>query len=329
MGIASTKAEWEAWANENFSEWKNSGLINSYDEKLFENYALLIYQCEKNEAVIMASMLECIYSDGQTLKCVERNSCDAAVLDDSKTKQYYIPYQLCWVKKDALSEAVIEKYKFDQIYHLDNSLAHYVYMDVNKHEVIIETTRDGGFSWERNSVKNDEWSSSSNKVFASFIDNNTGYLLQTGDAAMGHMPKMLWVTYDGGQNWKEVLNITTQISRYPKKFVFFDEKVGYIMTDYVLSPYSSDSGYILYRTEDGGVTWESAELPYTDDVFENMIGITIERISETKGLLVLGIYDTIYGSTINVLEYNYYTEDAGKTWKRIDDVGSNWKSIQK
>ena len=149
---------------------------------------------------------------------------------------------------------------------------------------------------------------------------------------------MLWVTQDGGRSWQEVLDITTQIHRYPKQFVFFNDKVGYIMTDYILSPLSSDYGHILYRTEDGGETWAPAALPYTDESYENIIGITIKRISETEGQLVLGLYDTIYGSTPNVSAYFFYTEDAGKTWKRMDDAtyglysndgGENWRPIEK
>lgn len=40
-------------------------------------------------------------------------------------------------------------------------------------------------------------------VYASFVDGEIGFLLQTGDAAAGYMQKMLWTTSNGGVNWEE------------------------------------------------------------------------------------------------------------------------------
>jgi len=113
---------------------------------------------------------------------------------------------------------------------------------------------------------------------------------------------LVWVTRDGGKNWKDVTppaltawSKVTQISAS-----HFDDATAYVSVSRFriddLRPY-------IYRTHDGGKTWQ----PITSGLAENAPVDTVREDAVRKGLLFAG------------------TENA--VWFSFDD-GDHWQSLQ-
>ncbi|HUN85890.1 MAG TPA: hypothetical protein VMU48_16045 [Terracidiphilus sp.] len=131
-------------------------------------------------------------------------------------------------------------------------------------------------------------------VAASFKDVNTIWA--------GTDDGLIWVTRDGGKNWKNITppgvipwSKVTQISAS-----HFDDKTAYVSVSRFriddLHPY-------IYRTHDGGATWQQITTGLPDDSPVN----TVREDPVRKGLLFAG------------------TETA--VWMSLDD-GDHWQSLE-
>jgi photosystem II stability/assembly factor-like uncharacterized protein len=110
--------------------------------------------------------------------------------------------------------------------------------------------------------------------------------------------------------------------------IFFTEEVGCIITDYVMTPYTSSPGYIIYRAENGGQTWSGSLIEDNLWRYESIRATKIERISETEARLYVKVQewprevpeDENSAETSSVYKnYVYYTQDAGATWKNLGE----------
>lgn len=99
-------------------------------------------------------------------------------------------------------------------------------------------------------------------VYVSFADAQNGYLLVCSDPALGQMAKHLYRTTDGGDSFSFVADLSTVIKGYPGGMAFCDENTGYIGVSI-----RGDSSNYLYGTPDGGLTWESVEVPVHTDAY--------------------------------------------------------------
>ena len=129
-------------------------------------------------------------------------------------------------------------------------------------------SNDGGVNWTRKST------GLVSNTFITFIDNKQGWGLISGDS-------LIKKTIDGGQSW-----ITISLPRpvYSPSIQFIDTLNGWIS-----GQGSSDS---LMRTRNGGLTWQSLSLIYTNEFcFKDTL---------------YGIYN--YGGDV------YHTNDGGISW---------------
>jgi photosystem II stability/assembly factor-like uncharacterized protein len=132
------------------------------------------------------------------------------------------------------------------------------------------------------------------------LDEATAWQLCIGGAAAGSSEKYLFGTQDGGGNW--TLLATTTLGNPPPEpgvgelpngnaaeaLFFNDEEKGWLGL--------SSPGVNLYRTEDGGVTWEeAADLPP---------GLPVTAIDFT---------DAEHG-TLATPDGAWTTTDGGETW---------------
>ena len=132
-------------------------------------------------------------------------------------------------------------------------------------------------------------------VKVQFVNGQTGWVVG---------PR-LYRTQDGGSSWKIVRpegpgTIVTEIGNWEEKRIqFVDERVGFIL----------ERKRVIYKTKDGGETWNSIASPEVTDETEKFE--TLFFVSQTKGWL--------FGKNI------YRTDDGALTWKRVgaapvDDV---------
>lgn len=140
-------------------------------------------------------------------------------------------------------------------------------------------TEDGGRSWENFwfPLANDRGA-----LDASFIDENTGYLL--GSRYLQSDPVLLYKTTDGGHRWDPVSGSRASVLRGVMTICFVDASTGWA------------GGAAIYKTEDGGNSWILERSPATVREFF--------FIDPSLGIAVGGM---------TILR----TRDAGETWEDI------------
>lgn len=176
-----------------------------------------------------------------------------------------------------------------------------------KEQEVQENTYDVGYNFK-------------NDAESYFLNKEVGFQLPVTDAAAGSRYYALDKTIDGGQTWERI----NQEPFYPSSgvssgIIFFDEQLGFIG----LSKKGGAEG-MIFRTEDGGVTFEritipekevtvNEELTYTPFDLPDMPYVENEKLYTTVGQ---GI-DGDYNSGVKAL---YVSDDSGQTWEYVEEV---------
>ena len=150
----------------------------------------------------------------------------------------------------------------------------------------ILRTADGARTWTRGlTVPGD-----SHPIFMKFFDRSTGVF-----ALLGTSP-LLRRTTDGGKTWSPlpVLDSTSAVDSWS----FVDSTHGWMLAD------SPSREARLYRTEDGGRSWDDLGPP----VRSGDRAYQVHFASRTTGWLTASVTGA----------YLYRTVDSGATWSRVD-----------
>ncbi|MFU7515163.1 WD40/YVTN/BNR-like repeat-containing protein [Clostridium sp. HCS.1] len=197
----------------------------------------------------------------------------------------------------------------------ENSITPIRYNLVNDLSNINEKTLD--------KPDNNEKTSSSSEDKEYYINDSIGYRLKVVGAALGSRFYSLENTKDGGLSWN-TLNEDPFLGRSggASGIVFINESLGFIS----LSHNGGDSAD-LYRTKDGGLTFEQVTIPIKEVTLEN--GAIIEPFdfpempyedNKVLNVLVGQGADGDYNGNSSVL---YESKDGGSTWKFIKEVKNN------
>jgi|WetSurMetagenome_2_1015567.scaffolds.fasta_scaffold18966_3 photosystem II stability/assembly factor-like uncharacterized protein len=139
-------------------------------------------------------------------------------------------------------------------------------------------TTDGGESWQ-----NLQMPIHTNFESVQFLDSNKGFI--------GDWGGNLLETTDGGNNWNVQL-----IDTYANIFIFFiDQNYGWILSSDIVT-----STFKVYRTSNGGNSWQSHLLPITRDLHD------IYFIDSTKGFVISNLGDILM------------TVDGGVNWNYVN-----------
>jgi len=152
--------------------------------------------------------------------------------------------------------------------------------------LVLKTT-DGGDHWT--SVPNSlEGSSGSIWQRIDFVNPDVGYFFVSGSGPQG-----LFKTTDGGITWSETHYppVVAGNPPYAEVIRFYDERVGLVI------PGKS----LVYRTVDGGTTWELFASPHTGG------GSDIEFIPGNPAKVWMTDWSNNYSKL-------YFSTDTGKTW---------------
>lgn len=185
-------------------------------------------------------------------------------------------------------------------------------------------TRDGGVTWLDRSppaVKPDD--ANTYKAWGFFLDTSTAWVLYAGDGPPPVGPQRVWRTTDSGQTWEasQTLPLTGQEPFFtPEAFSFVDPSTGWLLI-HVDAGMSHDYSH-LYRTSDGGKTWERIVDPFGESL-QGLRNTGIAFASEEYGWVTKDNLGVLPGTFLE------QTEDGGRTWDNIflpppDDV--NWES---
>ncbi|MCM3715342.1 stalk domain-containing protein [Alkalihalobacillus oceani] len=138
----------------------------------------------------------------------------------------------------------------------------------NDKEMVIAYTADGGRHWSQTSIPGYNMA-----VDFTFLNDQEGWLLTVGDAAMMKSEKRVFRTIDGGETW-ELLSSNTDylesdeatrnalsLTGTANGIIFSDAEHGWVSLD---NPVSDE--LLFYQTVDGGKSWSPVELNVPEEV---------------------------------------------------------------
>lgn len=145
------------------------------------------------------------------------------------------------------------------------------------------------------------------KIYVNFPENGQeGFLIFTGERVVWQESTILFHTTDGGKSWQCVgsagPDMATESHSLTTGAVFINNRVGFVTIRDSVTP-------DIWRTEDGGVTWEKQTLPEVPERY-----CMAYAPEEKDGILCLyiGMEDySEYGGT----KAKYESTDEGKTWE--------------
>lgn len=130
-------------------------------------------------------------------------------------------------------------------------------------------------------------------------------------------PAFVWRTADGGQTWLPSAELdTTDLEIYqPSDLVFVDAQNGWLM---VHAGAGMSHDYVaIYRTGDGGLSWERLIDPY----MEGESGV-LPMSCEKTGLLFTDVNNGWVtgncGGVVPGAPYLQHTTDGGETWEAVE-----------
>lgn len=215
-------------------------------------------------------------------------------------------------------------YKQASAAFMNAETAFVAYSDSN----MVWRTKDGGLSWQSSPT---EFEAGMGTMIL-FIDKDHGWLMKFLDAGMSHVYTALFSTSDGGDHWLKLLDpySDVDIQSFDKTGLSFaDSQTGWLSRD----AWGVMDGAFIDWTYDGGVTWESQQLPPPSndpDLFnDKRCGVYFPSLSSLAvGNFVLQCvgYEAGKESSYN---YLYLTSDGGKTWETYPYPGGDLHFIDK
>jgi photosystem II stability/assembly factor-like uncharacterized protein len=150
----------------------------------------------------------------------------------------------------------------------------------NNPDIYLYSTVDGGINWDTLNITAQFPYISFSQMY--FIDHLIGYIINSGDG--------IYKTIDGGKKWNKILPTTSLISG-SGDIDFINPQNGYILSD-----------SILFRTNDGGINWDTAHI--FSPIVDNYGG----------HLLDIDFFDELHGYVCGYGHRIFKTNDGGKNW---------------
>lgn len=139
-------------------------------------------------------------------------------------------------------------------YYLSDAIVAFIYAidgGQGSQQVSLKYSLNQGKTWEDSVIAEAFPIMRFRKV--SFVNEQFGYVILTGDRTMSQEYSIAYVTYDGGTTWQATND--TGNTRLLADGGFVDETTGF-MSYGIINPESPD----LYVTQDGGDTWTKATI---------------------------------------------------------------------
>ncbi|HLZ56027.1 MAG TPA: hypothetical protein VKR06_03685 [Ktedonosporobacter sp.] len=179
-------------------------------------------------------------------------------------------------------------------------------------------SRDGGQSWQNIPLQ------TSMVTQITFINPQIGWLLSRHQLSENAETAQILRSRDGGQSWTLVsaaLPASTDLPG-PGRLPFGGKKTGITFlneqTGWITGSYSAPGYSFLYRTGDGGQTWNPQALSLAPPQAPAQLAIAAPHFfSATEG--ILPVTATHEGSTSLIF---YATHDGGNSWQRSGPVAA-------
>lgn len=224
-------------------------------------------------------------------------------------------------------------------------------------QAYIWRTTDGGATWQYSTLEEPAlYQESYTPSNLSFVDTQHGWMMAHVGAGMNHDYYALLATVDGGATWQTLVTPQEDSSGTQScsksGMIFVTPQDGWM----AISCHGVVSTPYIFKSQDGGVTWMSIQLPAPGSAPElfnlgycNPTNPTLFTPSDGKLLLECVQYNGDIATPQNFL---YETSDAGASWntypypggklqfansstafalgreiQRSDDAGHTWKPV--
>ncbi|MCJ7586234.1 MAG: hypothetical protein MUO30_15935 [Anaerolineales bacterium] len=178
-------------------------------------------------------------------------------------------------------------------------------------------TQDGGTTWQYSAIDSSVSPEAFSPWFIDFVDGQHGWLMFYLGAGMSHNYVALFDTTDGGATWTDILDPYTDggIQSFLKTgMVFVDAQTGWLARD----GHGVDPIPHIFRTSDGGGTWERIDLPTpaTEPTFyEKWACGTYSPNTFSAQSVVVAMKCLNVDDFKTEKDYVYSTTDGGSTWQ--------------
>lgn len=193
-----------------------------------------------------------------------------------------------------------------------------VAMIVPESPVKIMLSDDGGTTWKESVVQGSDkmefWGDLQDEVqyyggFIGFFGECGGYLVLTAGVAMNNQPMRIYLTGDRGNSWREIGNPYDQHASVLTGAAFSTPKIGFISYRYY-----EDAGPDIWRTTDGGDTWNKLPVTLPEEY-------TAETYRFTPQSPVFDGPNGVYP----IIAANHDAGTSGMIYMRSGDYGLTWR----
>jgi photosystem II stability/assembly factor-like uncharacterized protein len=186
---------------------------------------------------------------------------------------------------------------------------------------VVWRTQDGGSSWQTSQPLDlTDLSEFYNPSNLQFVDGKTGWLMAHVGVGMNHDYIVLYRSSDGGLTWVRLVDPYEDASG-----IMSCSKTGMLFTDPTHGWLTGDChgvapGVLLFRSSDGGVTWERVILPdptSAPGLFTDMLAAcgSYNPFFFTNDLGHLAVNCMDYSQDPPTYQYYLFTtQDGGSTW---------------
>lgn len=202
---------------------------------------------------------------------------------------------------------------------LNQSWAVFTSDSVDKPDVIIWRTTDGGDTWSPGQPLDfgDLPRQFTTPTDLAFSDDRHGWVLVHLGSGMSHDNFALFTTEDGGKTWQRTLdaqNNSDLMACSKTGVAFLSNRVGWLAGD---CPGLADSLF-LYRSEDG-TQWQRVDLPtpagQPSDIFEKAAnGCGVPALLYQQGVTLMLTVHCNFPTTDRPLSWLYRSENGGDSW---------------
>ena len=178
-------------------------------------------------------------------------------------------------------------------------------------QVLVYRTEDGGINWAESVVELAE--EAQGIISVDVLGEQNGWVLVSRGVGAGNEWVDLYATQDSGASWSHDAWSSTEVDpfgRIPSGGLKSGITFSDLQTGWISGSAPIESIY-LFRSLDGGQTWQEAPLPLPDEVAMPGTSSPPEFFSEDLG--VIGV--TVYTGDDTVGLLFFWTRDEGKSWQ--------------
>lgn len=169
-------------------------------------------------------------------------------------------------------------------------------------------TTDGGIQWQNSKVP-------FSQADIHFLNENDGWALVDLGIGAGSNAVAVYQTTDGGQTWDRTYTNDPNDSEAGDSLPLGGLKSGIVAQDmktaWVSGVIYAPGEVYLFRTDDGGRSWDQISLPLPDNAENFELGIDeaqMKFVSDSDGFLAIRMSGDATQTAV------YVTHDAGNTW---------------